>query len=103
VILIVFGVLGAVLAIGHGRLLRAGPVRGRERIGNHLQWMTAGFIAAVTAFAVVNFSALGLVAWFLPTVVLTPIIVVWRRRIAAGARTTLDRPRPARPPVPTTD
>lgn len=89
IILLVFGVLGAVLAGGHLRSLRRQPIRGRERIGDHLQFMIAAFIAAVTAFLVVQ-GFLGIFGWFLPTIVLTPLIIVWKRKIAAGARTTLD-------------
>lgn len=89
IILLVFGILGALLAAGHLRSLRRQPIRGRARIGSHLQFMIAAFIAAVTAFLVVQ-GFLGIFGWFLPTVVLTPVIVVWKRKIAAGAKTTLD-------------
>ncbi len=89
VILLVFGVLGALLAGGHLRALRRQPIRGRARIGDHLQFMIAAFIAAVTAFLVVQ-GFLGIAGWFLPTIVLTPAIIVWKRKIAAGGRTTLD-------------
>lgn len=50
----------------------------------HLQRMTGGFIAAFTAFLVVNAGYLlgqipGFVYWLLPTAVLTPLIVKWSR------------------------
>lgn len=89
IILLVFGVLGALLAAGHLRNLRRQPIRGRARIGDHLQFMIAAFIAAVTAFLVVQ-GFIGIFGWFLPTIVLTPVIIVWKRKIASGARTTLD-------------
>lgn len=91
VVLLVFGVLGIPLAGGHLLVLRKGPIRGRLRIGNHLQFMIAAFIATVTAFLVVN-GVFGILDWFLPTVLLTPVIVLWKRRILAGGRTTADRP-----------
>ncbi len=90
VVLVVFGLLGAALAGGHAFALHRGVIRGRERIATHLQFMFAAYIATLTAFLVVN-DVFGIFAWFLPTVILTPLIIVWRRRVAAGAPTTLDR------------
>jgi hypothetical protein len=51
----------------------------------HLQRMTGGYIAALTAFLVVNshiFPSIipGVVLWLLPTAVLTPLIVIWSRK-----------------------
>lgn len=51
----------------------------------HLQRMTGGFIAALTAFLVVNATYLpqqipGFVYWLLPTVIFTPLIVKWSQK-----------------------
>ena len=51
----------------------------------HLQRMTGGYIAALTAFLVVNadnFPSIipGVVLWLLPTAVLTPLIIIWSRK-----------------------
>lgn len=51
----------------------------------HIQRMTGGFIAALSAFLVVNAKYLpdlipGYVYWLLPTVVFTPLIVKWSRQ-----------------------
>ena len=51
----------------------------------HLQRMTAGYIAAITAFLVVNsnHSPIQLppfVVWLLPTVILTPLIFIWSKK-----------------------
>jgi uncharacterized membrane protein len=44
----------------------------------HLQRMTGAYIAATTAFLVVNNTLLpGIVAWLLPTVIITPLIFKW--------------------------
>lgn len=48
----------------------------------HLQRMTGGFIAALTAFLVVNAKNFpeqipSLVYWLLPTIILTPLIIKW--------------------------
>lgn len=52
----------------------------------HLQRMTGGFIAALTAFLVVNAKYLpeqvpGYLYWLLPTILLTPVIVRWSRKM----------------------
>lgn len=51
----------------------------------HLQRMTGGFIAALTAFLVVNANYLpeqipGFIYWLLPTLIFTPLIVKWTRK-----------------------
>lgn len=51
----------------------------------HLQRMTGGFIAALTAFLVVNEKYFpgqipSLLFWLLPTIVLTPLIIKWSRK-----------------------
>ena len=48
----------------------------------HLQRMTGGFIAALTAFIVVNAKCFpeqipGFVYWLLPTIIFTPLIIKW--------------------------
>lgn len=66
--------------------------RGRIKIKNywllaHLQRMTGSYIAATTAFLVVNAKYLpssipSFVTWLLPTVILTPLIVKWSAKYA---------------------
>lgn len=49
----------------------------------HIQRMTAGYIAALTAFLVVNNTYLpGIVAWLAPTVIFAPLIFYWSRKNA---------------------
>lgn len=49
----------------------------------HLQRMTGAYIASLTAFLVVNNHYLpGILIWLLPTLLLTPFIVVWSLRYA---------------------
>jgi uncharacterized membrane protein len=57
----------------------------------HLQRMTGSYIAATTAFLVVNASYFpeqipSAVYWLLPTLVLTPLIIVWSRKRAIPSR-----------------
>lgn len=50
----------------------------------HLQRMTGGYIASATAFLVVNNSFMPeVVAWLLPTVILTPLIFYWTGKYRA--------------------
>jgi hypothetical protein len=45
--------------------------------------MIAGYIAALTAFLVVNNTYLpSIVAWLLPTVIFTPLIFYWSKKNA---------------------
>jgi uncharacterized membrane protein len=59
---------------------------GKSRVRNfwmitHLQRMIGSYIAAVTAFLVVNNTILpGVVAWLLPTLLLVPLIIKWSRQ-----------------------
>ena len=47
----------------------------------HLQRMIGSYIASVTAFLVVNNQILpGIIAWLLPTIMLTPLILFWTRK-----------------------
>lgn len=83
----VFGAIGAVLSGTGIRRLRSGALKGRRRIAAHLTNMLAATIAAVTAFVVTNVQAdLSILPWLAPTVVITPIIVIWNRKILAGKR-----------------
>jgi len=50
--IIVFGGIGATLSFSDLRTLRAGGVKGKTRVANHLSMMLAGTIATTTAFIV---------------------------------------------------
>jgi len=64
--------------------------RGKAKAKNywllaHLQRMTGAFIAALTAFLVVNAQHLpnqipGFIYWLLPTLIFTPLIISWSRK-----------------------
>ncbi|UPT66349.1 MAG: hypothetical protein M0D57_18045 [Sphingobacteriales bacterium JAD_PAG50586_3] len=57
-------------------------------IEGHIAGMVGGYIAAVTAFLVVNndkyIGLPGLVAWLLPTLLLVPLIIFWSRKYKKG-------------------
>ena len=81
VVLLVFGLLGLYFGI-QDLLMFRNPRKLRNRwLGRHLGNMTGGYIAAVTAFLVVNDVIGGLFNWFLPTVIGTIYITYWIRKI----------------------
>jgi hypothetical protein len=87
--LIVFGGIAAWLSSTDLRIFRAGGVKGRERIAQHLTMMLGGTIAALSAFSVNSLTrfmppGLEFVAWLWPTFLITPMIVYWTRRVKAG-------------------
>ena len=85
--MMILGGIGAALSIADVRTLQHGGAKGPERIAQHLTMMLAGTIATITAFVVTNFTVQpAFILWLAPTVVITPIIIVWNRRIRAGKR-----------------
>lgn len=60
--------------------------KGKSKVKNfglvtHLQRMIGSYIAACTAFFVVNNTLLpGVIAWLLPTLLLVPLIIKWSRK-----------------------
>ena len=84
VALIVFGAIGGSLCSAD---LRGKRVDERVRIAGHLTHMLAATIATLTAFLVTNVKVEpAIVIWLLPTVVITPVIALWNRRIMRGYR-----------------
>lgn len=87
IILLAFGILGAVTTRSDLQTLRAGGVKGKERVANHLSRMLGGTIATLTAFVVTNVRLEPLIlVWLGPTIILTPVIIWWERRLTAGVR-----------------
>ena len=87
---IVFGVVGTLLAGRDLATLLRPPTDPMAWWYTHMTRMLGSYIAAVTAFSVVNFTALPLtVRWLWPTLIGTPLIIVWttyyKRRFSRGA------------------
>ncbi len=80
-VLIVFGII-SILMVKKDISVYKGNVKEKNYwLLLHLQRMIGAYIAATTAFLVVNNTILpGVVAWLLPTVILTPLIVKWSRK-----------------------
>lgn len=80
--ILVFGALGANFSFTNLKIYWRGGVRGRERLMQHFSSMLAATIAALTAFAVTNFTFHPeIVLWLGPTVVLVPVIFWWHKRV----------------------
>lgn len=85
--MLALGAVGTGLSTADLRRSWRGGVMGAERIAQHLTMMLAGAIATITAFVVTNVAMEpAFIAWLAPTVVITPIIIVWSRKIRAGRR-----------------
>ena len=81
-VLVIFGIIGIVLAAQDAFAWRQGPVTGQDRIVRHLTRMMGGTIATVTAVAVVNLPQLpSVVTWLGPTALMVPLIVLWTGRV----------------------
>lgn len=79
VVMLVFGVLSFLFGFQDYVWLRTKRQGPNQKI--HLQRMTGSYIAALTAFLVVNNTVLpGILAWLLPTLILTPLIIYWSKR-----------------------
>lgn len=87
IVLLLFGVIGMLLAVNDLRRI-AHPAVGADRIAVHMARMMGAMIAVITAFLVVNvrFSP-SWVIWIAPTMVLTPLIALWSKRVRAAAAT----------------
>jgi len=81
----VFGFIAAALSATDLRYHRTAPRPGPQRIARHLTNMLAGTIATVTAVVVVNVETNPpWLAWILPTLLITPLIAWWNRRVIRG-------------------
>ena len=80
--LIVFGFLALSLGYGDFQTFKNQTATGKERIAKHLTNMMGGTIAVVTAVLVVNPPAdPEWVWWILPTVLITPLIFWWNKKV----------------------
>lgn len=80
--LIVFGFLALSLGYGDFQTFKNQTATGKERIAKHLTNMMGGTIAVVTAVLVVNPPAdPEWVWWIVPTVLITPVISWWNKKV----------------------
>ena len=82
-VLLIFGLISILMAKKDINVYRGNIKFKNYWLLLHIQRMTAGYIAALTAFLVVNNTYLpAIAAWLLPTVILTPLIFYWSKKNA---------------------
>lgn len=87
IVYLVFGSIGILFVRTDIKNYRGKATERNYWLLAHLQRMTGAYIAALTAFLVVNADKLpsfvpGTVYWLLPTAILTPLIIRWSRQYA---------------------
>lgn len=94
-VLVAFGAIGLMFAVqdlrGWGQKVDFG-----QRISNHLSHMLAGTIATVTAVLVQQVvprldhgSPFKVIVWLAPTLIITPLIVIWARKVRTTQKVRL--------------
>ncbi len=85
--LIVFGFIAISLGYSDFKTYRYKSAIGKQRIARHLTNMLAGTIAVTTAVLVTNINIEPVyILWILPTIIITPIIFWWNRKISGVNR-----------------
>ena len=83
-VLLVFGLISFAFVAKDYQNFVTNNLHLNHYLRGHIARMVGGYIAAVTAFLVVNNQVLpAIVAWLLPTVVLVPFIVKWIKKYAS--------------------
>ena len=78
----VFGFIAIRLGYADFKSYRNKSAIGKQRIARHLTNMLAGTIAVITAVLVTNINIEPVfILWVLPTIIITPIIFWWNRKI----------------------
>jgi len=80
IVLIVFACIGGSMAMSDIQMLRNKPTDKKFWLYQHISKMTGGYIAAVTAFVVVNEFIPGIYGWLSPSIVGTIYIVYHQMR-----------------------
>ena len=87
IVLLVFGLLGILATLNTIRVLRKKETLKECWLRMHLGNMMGGYIAAVSAFAVVNQILPGIYNWFVPGIIGGVYIYYWMRKIRLAKRT----------------
>lgn len=80
IVLLIFGMIGLLFGARDLSLLRNRPRLRKAWLRLHLGKMSGGYIAAITAFLVVNQVFPGIWNWFIPTILGTAYITYWTRK-----------------------
>jgi hypothetical protein len=83
IVLLVFGMISILMARKDISVYKGNVKEKNYWLLIHIQRMIGAYIAALTAFIVVNNHFLpGIIGWLLPTVIFTPLIFYWSRKNA---------------------
>jgi hypothetical protein len=83
IVMVVFGIISILMVLKDIKNYKGNSKFKNDWLLTHIQRMIGGYIAATTAFLVVNNTILpSVVAWLLPTVILTPLIFYWSKKNA---------------------
>jgi uncharacterized membrane protein len=98
VILCIFGIISLLLVRQDFKIYKGNTKDSNYWLLQHITRMVAAYIAATTAFLVVNNNVLpGVIAWLLPTVIGTPLIRVWVKKHRIELKTNSEiEPEPVR-------
>jgi uncharacterized membrane protein len=88
IVLLVFGFFGILATLNTVRLLRKKETLKERWLRMHLGNMMGGYIAAVSAFAVVNQIFPGIYNWFIPGIIGGVYIYYWMRKVRLVKRIT---------------
>ena len=81
IVFIVFGCIGLLFSYQDRQNFKGHAKIKNYFLTTHLQRMTGSYVAATTAFLVVNNKILpSVVAWLLPTIIMAPLIIKWTRK-----------------------
>ncbi len=81
-VLIIFGLIGAIFSFNDARLYYLNTISTTTRIAKHLGAMLGGTIAIYTAFLVTNVRiASPIILWLGPTFFISPIAIYWTRKV----------------------
>lgn len=84
IVLLVFGALGGSFSFKDALLYYQGNFSNKIRIAKHLGAMLGGTIAVFTAFLVTNIHiGAPIILWLSPTIIFTPVIIYWTRKVEA--------------------
>jgi uncharacterized membrane protein len=81
VVLLTFGLISTLMSLQDFKNYKGKSTLKNVGLITHIQRMIGAYIAAITAFLVVNNTFLpSVLAWLLPTLILVPLIIYWSRK-----------------------
>lgn len=89
IVMLIFGCIGTLNAFQDLRAYRNLKQLKRKWLQIHIGKMTGGYIAAVTAFIVVNQWIPGIFGWLAPTILGTFYIFYWTKKVGPKKKVTL--------------